>query len=77
MSDFVDVQDPPMSPAAIAARLLGVDLNTAALYLSQIQPIARPVGLSLVGCITVQDARQVLGIVTPPGVKIAAYTFNH
>ncbi len=75
MSTFSDEAVAPLSGAAIAARLLGVDEATARLVLAQVGPIKRPVGLQLVGCITMQDARQTLGLAQDPAVTLC--TYNH
>lgn len=66
----------PLQGAALLARLLGVDISTATLALAQVGPLQRPIGLSLMGCITMQDARQTLGIFTPAAVKVDTYTFG-
>lgn len=75
MSSYQDDTAAPLSGAAIAARLLGVDEATARLALAQVGAIQRPVGLQLVGCITMQDARQTLGLSLDPAVSRARYLF--
>lgn len=76
MSAFQDEQSAPLSGAALYARLFNVDLQTAALALQTINPVQRPVGMQLFGAITMQDARQTLGIFTAAAVKVNTYTFG-
>ena len=74
MSAFQSETTPPMQGAAIVARLLGVDESTARLVLAQVGPIARPpLGLSLIGCIAMQDVRQTLGLSLDPAVTLCRY----
>lgn len=75
MSGFSDDAPAPLAGAAILARLLGVDESTARLVLGQVGAIRRPVGLQLVGCITMQDARQTLGLSLDPAIALARYTY--
>ncbi len=75
MSGFEMDSQPTLQGAAIAARLLGVDESTLRLALAQVGQIRRPVGLSLIGCITMQDARQTLGLSLDPAITLAR--FNH
>ncbi len=63
----------PLEGASLVARILGVDESTARLVISQVGPIRRPVGLSLVGCISMQDTRQTLGLSLDPAVTVARY----
>ncbi len=55
------------------ARILGVDESTLRLALSQVGAIQRPVGLSLVGCISMQDTRRTLGLSIPAAETLARY----
>jgi hypothetical protein len=64
---------PPLEGAAIVARILGVDESELRAALSQVGPLRRPVGLSLVGCISMQDTRQALGLSLDPAVTVARY----
>ncbi len=73
MSAFHSESTPPLQGAALLARLLGVDVSTATLVLAQVGPINRPVGLSLVGCISMQDTRRTLGFSLDPAVTVARY----
>jgi hypothetical protein len=73
MSAFETESEVPLQGAAIAARLLGVDEATARLVLAQVGAINRPVGLSLIGCISMQDTRQTLGLSLDPAVTLARY----
>jgi hypothetical protein len=75
MSAYIDDTSAPMQGAAIAARLLGVDESTLRLALSQVGQIRRPVGLSLIGSITMQDARRTLGLAQDPAITLATYTY--
>ena len=73
MSAFSDSTQPPLSGAAIVARLLGVDEATARLALAQVGAIQRPVGLQLIAGITMQDTRQTLGLSQHPSVTLSTY----
>ncbi len=73
MSAYTAETSPPLEGAAILARLLGVDETSARQILSQIGPVRRPVGTALVGCISMQDARQTLGLSLDPAVTVARY----
>ncbi len=73
MSAFQDSTAAPLQGAALLARLLGVDVSTAIQVLAQVGPINRPVGLSLVGCISMQDTRRTLGLSLDPAVTVARY----
>jgi len=75
MSGFEMDSQPTLQGAAIAARLLGVDEATLRLALAQVGPIQRPVGLSLIGCISMQDTRRTLGLSLDPAITLARYTF--
>ena len=75
MSDFADNVQPPLEGAAIAARLLGVDISTARLVLQQVGNVQRPAGLQLVGCITTQEVRQTLGLSLDPAITAARYLY--
>jgi hypothetical protein len=73
MSAYADDTAPPLEGAAIVARILGVDESALRLVLSQIGQIQRPVGLSLVGCISMQDTRRTLGLSLDPAVTLSRY----
>ncbi len=73
MSAYLDDTAAPIEGAAIVARILGVDESQLRAALSQVGAIARPVGLSLVGCISMQDTRRALGFSIDPAVTVARY----
>lgn len=73
MSAYQDNTPPPVEGAALVARILGVDESTLRQALSQIGAIQRPVGLSLVGCISMQDTRRTLGFSIPAAETLARY----
>ncbi len=73
MSAYQSETVPPLEGAAIVARILGVDESQLRQALSQVGPLRRPVGLSLVGCISMQDTRQTLGLSLDPAVTVARY----
>ncbi len=73
MTALSDNATPPLSGAAIFARLLGVDESTARLALAQAGSIQRPVGLQLIAGLTMQDTRQTLGISVHPSVTLSTY----
>lgn len=73
MSALQSETTPPLEGSAVVARILGVDESALRLVLSQLGAIQRPVGLSLVGCISMQDTRRTLGLSLDPAVTVARY----
>ncbi len=73
MSAYTAETSPPLEGAAILARLLGCDESTARQVLAQVGPVNRPVGIALVGCISMQDTRRTLGLSLDPAVTVARY----